>query len=141
MALTFEDLHVLMDFGMCIVLWLVQLVIYPGFLRLKDDQLTAWHRVYTFRVSFIIMPLMLAQLGLAGWAAFGDPSVLNLGILVAVLACWALTFLVSVPLHNKLSRGSLSLPVREQLIRTNWPRTLLWSLIFVFGLMRNWVVS
>jgi hypothetical protein len=131
---TLTDLHSLVDFGMCVVLWLVQLIIYPSFLRIEPSQLTAWHQAYTFRVSFIIVPLLFAQLGLATFAAITQRAALDLIVLALVLLCWTLTFFVSVPLHNKLAQGDLSETTRRRLIRTNWPRTILWTSIFVIGL-------
>lgn len=131
-----SELHSLIDFGMCVVLWLVQLVIYPGFLRIEDSKLIAWHKTYTFRVSFVIMPLMLAQLVLAVSAVFADPvSWLDWLVLILVILCWMLTFFVSVPLHRKIDEGDPTQEFRLRLIRSNWPRTILWTAIFLLGLM------
>lgn len=121
---------------MLIVLWLVQLVIYPSFLRIEAGQLLSWHQTYTFRVSFVIMPLMLAQLALAVAAATAESAGWLDGlVLVLVLLCWGLTFFVSVPLHRKIDAGDLNQPTRLALIRTNWPRTALWTVIFCLGLV------
>jgi len=129
------SLQTLIDFGMFIVLWLVQIVIYPSFLRIEAGQLVSWHKAYTFRASFLIIPLMLAQMALAVAAVFSAYATWLDGLVLAlVLACWALTFLVSVPLHRKIDAGDLSKPVRQALIRTNWPRTILWTAIFCLGL-------
>lgn len=129
-----SEIHSLIDFGMLIVLWLVQLVIYPSFLRIEAGQLLSWHQTYTFRVSFVIMPLMLTQLALAAAAAFGESAGwLDGFILALVLLCWGLTFFISVPLHKKIDGGDLSEATRTALIRTNWPRTLIWSAIFCLG--------
>ena len=75
--ITITELHSLVDFGMCVVLWLVQLVIYPSFLRVKTSDLLAWHKAYTFRVSFVILPLMFGQLVLAILSVIEDPSILG----------------------------------------------------------------
>ena len=120
---------------MLVVLWLVQLVIYPSFLRIEPGQLMVWHQVYTFRVSFVIIPLMLAQLALAVAAALSDTAIwLDRLVLALVLVGWALTFFVSVPLHRRIDKGDLDLSTRQALIRTNWPRTILWTGIFCLGL-------
>ena len=122
----------LLDFGMVVVLWLVQLVIYPSFLRVAPDALTDWHRCYTFRVSFVLIPLLFGQLGVVGWQAWqgGPAAQLSLGCL---LGCWALTFFVSVPLHRRMAAGDTSAATREALVRTNWPRTVLWTVVLVLG--------
>lgn len=128
------ELHSLVDFGMCVVLWLVQLVIYPSFLRIEDSRLIAWHKTYTFRVSFVIMPLMLAQLTLAVSAALAASGQwLDWLVIGLVLLCWMLTFFVSVPLHRKIDEGDPTQAFRRRLIRTNWPRTVLWTAIFILG--------
>jgi hypothetical protein len=131
-----SDIQTLIDFGIVVLLWLVQLVIYPGFLRVETSQLVSWHQTYTFRVSFVIMPLLLTQLALAVAAVFaGGVFWLDGIILTLVLICWALTFFVSVPLHRKIDAGDVSAATRVALIRTNWPRTILWTLIFCLGLI------
>ena len=123
------SLQAIVSFAMACVLWLVQLIIYPSFLYFGKSELLEWHPKYTFRVSFIIMPLMLIQLGLALWQALRTPSVLMISVLILVSACWILTFFVSVPLHKKLAAGEVDHAVLVRLVRTNWPRTILWSLI------------
>ena len=132
--ITIPELHSLFDFGMCVVLWLVQLVIYPSFLRLKTSKLLAWHKAYTFRVSFVILPLMFGQLVLAILSVTEGPSILEWLAFVFVLVCWTLTFFVSVPLHRKIEQNDITRETRQKLIMTNWPRTILWSVIFGLGL-------
>ena len=128
------ELHSLVDFGMCVVLWLVQLVIYPSFLRLESSELIAWHKAYTFRVSFVILPLMFGQLALSILSVVGDASILEWTAFAFVLVCWILTFFVSVPLHRKIEQNDITRETRQKLITTNWPRTILWSVIFGLGL-------
>lgn len=128
------ELHSIVDFGMCVVLWLVQLVIYPSFLRLESSELVAWHKAYTFRVSFVILPLMFGQLALSILSVVGDASLLEWTAFAFVLVCWILTFFVSVPLHRKIEQNDITSETRQKLITTNWPRTILWSVIFGLGL-------
>ena len=132
--ITISEIHSLVDFGMCVVLWLVQLVIYPSFLRVNSSDLLAWHKAYTFRVSFVILPLMFGQLVLAILSVTEGPSILEWLAFVFVLVCWTLTFFVSVPLHRKIEQNDITRETRQKLIITNWPRTILWSAIFGLGL-------
>ena len=132
--ITITEIHSLVDFGMCVVLWLVQLVIYPSFLRVKTSELLAWHKAYTFRVSFVILPLMFGQLALSISSVVGDASILEWIAFAFVLVCWILTFFVSVPLHRKIEQNDTTRETRQKLITTNWPRTILWSVIFGLGL-------
>ena len=128
------ELHSLVNFGMCVVLWLVQLVIYPSFLRVEPSELIAWHKAYTFRVFFVILPLMLGQLVIAILSVWEDPSILEWVAFTFVMVCWILTFFVSVPLHRKIEQNDITKETRQKLIMTNWPRTILWSVIFGLGL-------
>ena len=132
--ITISELHSLVDFGMFVVLWLVQLVIYPSFLRIESSDLLAWHKAYTLRVSFVILPLMFGQLALSILSVVGDASILEWTAFVFVLVCWILTFFVSVPLHRKIEQNDVTRETRQKLITTNWPRTILWSVIFGLGL-------
>ena len=128
------ELHSIVDFGMCVVLWLVQLVIYPSFLRVEPSELIARHKAYTFRVSFIILPLMFGQLALSILSVVGDATILEWTAFTFILVCWILTFFVSVPLHRKIERNDTTRETRQKLIATNWSRTILWSVIFGLGL-------
>jgi hypothetical protein len=129
-----HELRTLLDFGMLVILWLVQLVIYPSFLTCDLTKLVEWHRAYTRRVAWVIIPVMLTQLPLVAWLTWQQPDAANLGALGALSVCWILTFAVSVPLHRKIDAGETSARTVGRLIRTNWPRTLLWSVVFVLGL-------
>lgn len=131
---TLQELQTIADTGMLVVLWMVQIVIYPSFLSLEGVKLIDWHKKYTFRVSFIIMPLMFAQLGCAIMLAILEGRLTDWLALALILICWALTFFISVPLHRKIDQGDPTQEIRQRLIATNWPRTVLWSAIFLLGL-------
>ena len=82
------------------------------------------------------MPLMLAQLALAAAAVFADPANrLDWFVFGLVALCWLLTFFVSVPLHRKIDEGDPTQEFRKRLIQTNRPRTVLWTVIFLLGLL------
>ena len=128
----YECLRIL-DFGALIILWLVQLVIYPSFLQLAPQKLSTWHQCYTFRVSFILVPLLSIQL--LGWilTVLKSPNLPNLIGFSALVSCWGLTFFISVPIHRKIGEGITDRTLIEKLIQTNWIRTVLWSLVFLIG--------
>jgi hypothetical protein len=48
-------------------------------------------------------------------------------LFLVVLFIWISTFTLSVPCHKKLSLGKDSKTI-DQLVKTNWIRTILWSL-------------
>ncbi|MGB0408708.1 MAG: hypothetical protein ACPGIC_01815 [Opitutales bacterium] len=130
-----HELRTLLDFGMVVLLWLVQRVIYPSFLSCAPAKLVDWHAAYTRRAASIIIPMMFTQLPLVGWLTWNSPDLNNIGALICLLACWGLTFAVSVPLHHKIAAGDTSRETVQALVHTNWPRTVLWTAAFVLGLL------
>jgi hypothetical protein len=57
-----NELRQLIDFGLVVLLWLVQWIIYPSFLQVAPERLVKWHAQYTQRMGYIVMPLMFGQL-------------------------------------------------------------------------------
>ncbi len=127
-----ESIHQFAVFAMTGVIWLVQLVHYPSFLFVEKSRWSEFHKAHTFWITPVVAPLMLVQLG-SSFFFEGAERFLFVGLSLAV---FALTFLISVPLHQKLEK-SFDEDILKKLIRTNWMRTLLWSLhslsIFLIG--------
>lgn len=128
------------DSGLLVLIWLVQLIIYPSFLHCRDDQLLTWHSVYSGRITLVVMPLMLTQVAVIGLQlgrglqdASGGVSWTLWACALLVAVCWLSTFFLSVPLHGQIGAGQGSAQVLERLVLTNWPRTVAWTLIFLLG--------
>ena len=58
----FDMVRLLFDFGLVILIWMVQLVVYPSFRYYKESDLMRWHERYTKAISIIVVPLMFGQL-------------------------------------------------------------------------------
>lgn len=133
------DLYqLLIDFGMLVLIWMVQLLIYPGFKYFEFDKLIIWHKKYTQNIGIIVGPLMLVQLGLHTYSTYLNFNILesiNLGLVVFT---WFYTFLYFVPIHRKISSGDFNKNDLRNLENKNWWRTLIWSLVFVFQLFVFW---
>lgn len=124
----------LIDFGLVILIWMVQLVVYPSFKYYSASDLLKWHRAYTAGITVIVLPLMLAQLLLHAWRLYCDMSLPNAWLMLLVISTWLLTFTVFVPLHDKITANQ-ALPITlSKLAAYNWGRTVIWSVIFVWGL-------
>jgi len=132
-----DSLRLLLDFGLFILIWLVQLVIYPSFQYYVKDDLIRWHKKYTPRITFIVLPLMLGQLMLYGALLQEEKTFYSIGSFVLVLIAWLLTFTIFVPRHNEISSGTYSEKMLTHLVKFNWSRTLLWTLLFLWNLMTN----
>ncbi|MDX1640115.1 MAG: hypothetical protein R3220_00360 [Balneolaceae bacterium] len=121
--------NIFSSFALFGLIWCVQLVHYPFFLRSDQTNFIEHIAFHKSRISMIVVPFMITELltsgflafqaeVLAGWHTFG---------LITVILIWLTTFLVQVPLHGKLSDGYDESTV-QRLINTNWIRTFLWSI-------------
>ena len=113
-------------FYMCGMIWLIQLIHYPSFFHINASSFQQFHSQHTAVMGLIVGPAMVVELLTALWLLNYETNLFNLANATIILALWLLTFLVSVPLHNKLAQGH-DLAIIQNLIQTNWPRTILWT--------------
>lgn len=125
-------IRILLDFGLMILIWIVQLVIYPGFCYYRNEDLGEWHKIYTGRIGMVVGPLMIAQLLVASWQLWMQSNIYTWGSILIIAIIWAMTFLVFVPLHNSISSSQSCEKTTRTLVSKNWWRTFLWSILF-FG--------
>ena len=113
---------------MTALIWVVQVVHYPVFMFLPHDKLNAFSLFHQRRISLIVLPIMLIELG-----SLIALNVMDLGNLVYSIAMilliiiWGATFFLQVPCHQQLLAGNKN-PFAGRLIRTNWIRTVCWTL-------------
>ena len=108
------------------IIWQVQLLTYPQFMRVGEREFAAYHREHLRRMGWVVIPPMLAELGfaIAAWWMVRDlVTGVGLGLIVAI---WVTTCLLQVPLHQRLSQGRNETVIRR-LVATNWIRTVLWT--------------
>lgn len=122
-------LHAIPTVAMAGVIWFVQIVHYPLYRLVGPEQFAAYERQHCRTISFVVMPLMLAELGLAGLLWWNAPAAAGQWPLVGLLLLallWASTFFVQVPCHNRLTVGFDRATI-DRLVRTNWVRTISWT--------------
>lgn len=133
--MTLETLRLIIDASLVILIWAVQLVIYPGFGYYSKGNLAIWHKSYTKRVTFIVLPLMMGQLILGVIQLWMLQNWYTLLSMMMIIALWLLTFLVFVPLHQSIDADQPIENVCEKLVTKNWVRTLLWTLLFIVSVV------
>jgi len=126
-----EPLRFVVDTGLFILIWMVQLVVYPSFLYYKREHLIRWHKKYTTNISILVVPLMLSQLVLAVFEIFTNYSLLTILYFLLVICSWLITFLIFVPIHSKISTNTHTREILKKLVSYNWLRTIIWSIIMV----------
>ena len=114
--------------GVC---WVVQLVVYPALTLVSQPEFGRYHAAHTRRMGWVVAAPMVLELGLAAWLAWAAYPAWGagraLGQLALVLVVWLVTFLVSVPFHNRLAANGYNYIALDGLTRTNWLRTLAWT--------------
>jgi len=128
-----DTIRLLLDFGLLVLIWMVQLLIYPSFVYFSEDRLIAWHKKYTPRISIIVIPLMLGQLMLYGTVLQQAKTVYSIGSFSLVLLVWLLTFTIFVPRHKSITAGDFTQKSLRELTRFNWSRTVVWSALFIWN--------
>ena len=128
-------LRLLVDFGLLVLIWVVQLIVYPSFLFYNKENLITWHRKYTPLVGYIVAPLMVLQLSLSIYQISNAVTLNNIISVMMISTIWIITFLQFVPINNNISNGSTSEKMLLSLVKKNWLRTFLWSLLFVLNVI------
>ncbi len=125
----------LIDFGLVILIWMTQLVVYPSFTYFQASDLVSWHQKYTTAVSIIVIPLMIGQVALHAYGISQSFNWLKLVVVVLIGLAWVNTFFFAVPLHNKIGVGEEALQSAKDLVQINWYRTVIWSVVFLLGII------
>ena len=94
------NLSLLVDTVFLYLIWVIQLVIYPSFKYISDQNFSKWHKNYCNIIGFFVIPLMLFQLIESVILIIDFRGVINFAV---VIITWALTFTVFVHIHKKLS--------------------------------------
>jgi hypothetical protein len=128
------------------LIWTIQLVHYPSFSLVGKEECLGYQKAHQRRISYLVIPLMLAELALAIWLVsydfYFDPQIwLKWISVVCVGLLWLLTAAVFAPLHSRMTNEGYTEKLTRQLVRLNWVRTAIWTirLLSVLGLSALYV--
>jgi len=109
------------------LIWVIQVVAYPQFLRVRKDGFADYHLAHCWRIGLLIGPLLFVEAVTALWLLLhgqrGVAFQISLGLIVGN---WLSTAIFQAPAHMKLMSG-FDVAVIRRLIFTNWLRTLAWT--------------
>lgn len=112
------------------LIWFVQVVHYPLFTLVGRPGFAPYELAHQRRTSWVVGPLMGAEVLLAGalvlWPPAGLGRTLPVMALAVLVAVHASTLGLHVPAHRRLSEGFDQRTV-ARLVRSNWLRTAGWS--------------
>ncbi|MDB2556081.1 hypothetical protein N9X55_05020 [Flavobacteriaceae bacterium] len=124
-----EITRLVLDVGLLVLIWMIQLIVYPSFLFYTAKELIAWHKMYTKAIALIVIPLMLGQLGIAIYQVFLLQNTYTLTSIVLVVFLWGITLLKFAPMHQQISEGNTYEQLLKKLVQNNWIRTLIWTIL------------
>lgn len=126
-------IRLLIDFGLVVLIWIIQIIVYPSFLFYDKESLINWHKKYIILISYIVGPLMIFELGISIYQIITFFSLYHCISVLIILMIWILTFKEFVPKHSAISEGKISKQLLNSLVQKNWYRTMLWTLLFIYS--------
>jgi len=124
-----ERVQLISTFAMLGLIWLIQLVHYPAFHAIEASKFSAFHAMHSEKISLIVAPLMLAELGTGVLLCLQPPAFgvrVQAVLLVLTLVAWLSTLFLQVPLHGALGSSNDTETI-NRLVQTNWIRTAAWT--------------
>ena len=114
------------------LIWLVQLVHYPGFAKIGSEAYKGYQEFHMRSISWIVGPSMFSELALTAfgffyWQQFPHKSlyVIATGL---VLIIWINTAVWAVPSHTTLVQNGQDQALISRLVQINWWRTISWTI-------------
>lgn len=118
----------------------VQVVHYPLFTKVSKSVFPQYHQAHQFKVSLLVVPLMLLELGATIFLYLDYPQEMLL-VLIALVCVWVSTFFLQVPIHKKLAKDYQDSLVKK-LVITNAFRSFFWfakSMLMIDPLL-SWAI-
>lgn len=120
----------------CLIL-IIQLLHYPFFHFVNEAGFDKAMEFHQKRISWIVVPLMLLEAGLMMLQIYLENfSYARSLAFLFLLIVWGATFFYQVPLHNTLLLKKDTKRI-EALVKTNWIRTIAWSLKLLALVLMN----
>jgi len=118
-------IHIFTTIFMCGLCWFVQIVHYPLFKSIAAEDFPAYQKK-NYATGYITVPLMFIELFSGIWLLFTAFTEMFLVNMILLALIWGSTFAFQVPTHLKLIETPTH-TLMNKLIRTNWIRTISWS--------------
>jgi len=124
------------------IIWFAQIVHYPLFTKVDPGSFIPYQDFNLRRTVLIVVPLQMVEMGTALLLVWKTPAeLLPLQVwsnLILIIFIWCSTVFLQVPRHYRLTRGFDAKGINF-LIKTNWIRTIGWSLrcVLVLWMVKN----
>lgn len=128
-------IHAAATWFMAGMIWTIQTVHYPLFPHVGRDAFVGYETEHTVRMGRLLaLPAVIEVASATALVFSADvavPVAVSSGAVLA--AIWVVTLLVQVPLHTRLT-VSPDPAVVDRLVRTNWFRTVAWTVRAIVAL-------
>lgn len=119
-------LHLAATWLMVGLIWTIQLVHYPLFLKVGEQDFADYESGHTRRMGRLLAVPAVAEVVLAALVFIEGPGVATAAAGAVLAGIWIMTALVHVPLHRRLADG-YNPELIARLTTANWWRTWAWS--------------
>jgi len=132
------SLHCASTLALLGLIWFVQVVHYPLFSLVGREHFVEYERLHQMRRTWVVAPLvsieaLAASLILVSNLTSAERTLAWFGWILLLLI-WLSTAFLQVPLHRRLAAGYDS-QTATRLVRSNWVRTIAWTVRGVIALM------
>lgn len=122
------SIQILSCAAMTAVIWQVQLNHYPSFFYIDIDKFQEYQRFHMRSITLVVAPIMTIEIISGVLCVMLKPGHVWYWLnLIGILSIWLATWFFSIPNHNRLLTEKNDQTIK-QLIKTNWIRTLIWSM-------------
>lgn len=110
------------------LIWTIQLVHYPLFALVGDDEFPTYEAAHQTRITWLVAVLMPVEAVASVYLVFADEVATGWAVvgLVLVGVVWLSTGFWQGPMHPRL-RAGFEPALHDRLVRTNWVRTAAWT--------------
>jgi hypothetical protein len=117
------------------LIWTIQLVHYPLFAKVGVTGFVDYQHEHMRTIGPLVGPLMLVEVltALVLLICRPDDGLAITGFALVVVV-WASTAFIQVPCHRKLT-SSFDSDAHRRLVRSNWIRTIAWSMRGVIAIL------
>lgn len=114
------------------LIWLVQLVHYPGFAKIGAEAYKGYQEFHMRSISWIVGPSMFSELALTAFGFFYWQQLPHKSLYVIaaglVLIIWINTAFWAVSSHTTLVQNGQDQALISRLVQINWWRTISWTI-------------
>jgi len=126
------------------LIWTVQVVHYPLFSMVGAGEHVSYERAHMSRIAWLVGPMMILEAATAavvlGSPGLGLPRWMPTTGAALLGVIWLSTALLQGPMHGRLARGFDPF-IHRALVRTNWIRTMAWTVWGVLSLAMVFLAS